>query len=483
VRSARESRHDSTRTPRTTEFISPDVSTWTSEHVVSWIHSLPHLSGNPGAEIAEILEHQGITGPVLLGLNDEEMRNLGIDRYGHRRALLLALKSLNGYAGQKSGAGSPRSTTASNSAPVTPPQPRSSFHEQQSPQYSAHSSCNPPSNHFSETESPEMGNSGPSYSEAAEQQLMMDQERYYQEQAYYQQVEQQHQQQQVEYVNVIHEQQPHMVAVEVEPHMVLAPEATLEHSVPYTSGLQYAQMVTPRHMTRTVNMVPQEQYCTTRMMVNPETMTPRSVMIQNHENNKQAMFTPRTMVVQNDGMFTPRSSMVETPRSVMVSGQQPLLRSVSRAGTCSTMVTPQMSPRTMSRSGSLSAMQQLTPRAVVRPLQAAQVHGASTKDYMLDCTMPTLSTSSSMRRIPNVHAVQCEDQLMNTVASVQAVPMDGGVPCLRREHSATSIGYARTTTETPRGFQPAPQSARGLLQDPPHRVLQYSARPVVRYPR
>jgi len=498
---------DSLRITKPTEFISPDVSTWTSEHVVQWIHSLPHLSGNPGSDIAEILEHQGVTGPVLLGLTDEDMEKMGIDRYGHRAALLLALKNLNGYTGNKGGANSPRSTMAStsdqarqrSSTLMSANQRRSTTVSVPDQNAGTQQYLQAPTSNYNDASCTptEMGseqgyvNDGLCLTEQSQdrqdewqdrqdesrqdhQSVLMDPltGQFYQENVQQQQHEYVYTEQpQMEYVI----EQPQMVAVQLEPQMVMAPEIPLGNSssMPYPHCMQYTPMRTSRPMPR---LVPQDpQLYAPHRMVNPELMTPRSMMVPQDRAGGGSHST----------MYSHRPMMVETPRSMMVSPQQ-----VSRGllqprpgPVAPQLLSPQMTPRTMTRVGSLSTM---TPRAMYRQLQAAApMFSTPRNDHLLDCTMPTLHTSPSLQRMPSVHAQQREDMGRGPVdgASTPAPAFS-----LRRDQSLASIGYARQAQQqaqaapSPRhGFQPAPQSARAILQGP--QMYNYNPQPMMRYPQ
>eukprot|EP00397_Hematodinium_sp_SG-2012_P024851 GEMP01025914.1.p1 GENE.GEMP01025914.1~~GEMP01025914.1.p1 ORF type:complete len:435 (+),score=112.38 GEMP01025914.1:528-1832(+) len=82
------------------QVLNPDVASWSVSHVVAWVQTIDHLEGNPAMEIGTILQEQGVTGPVLLNLTDEHALELGISRFGVRKALLLAIQSLRDNNGK-----------------------------------------------------------------------------------------------------------------------------------------------------------------------------------------------------------------------------------------------------------------------------------------------------------------------------------------------------------------------------------------------
>eukprot|EP00397_Hematodinium_sp_SG-2012_P025072 GEMP01026165.1.p1 GENE.GEMP01026165.1~~GEMP01026165.1.p1 ORF type:complete len:540 (+),score=120.89 GEMP01026165.1:140-1759(+) len=67
-----------------------DPREWTTDHVMDWMVNDLHLP----EETASVARREEITGPVLLSITEDDLRNIGVGPFGRRRTLKLAIVAL-----------------------------------------------------------------------------------------------------------------------------------------------------------------------------------------------------------------------------------------------------------------------------------------------------------------------------------------------------------------------------------------------------
>lgn len=76
-------------------FLARPVQQWDESDVAQW---LARLSAVP-PDIVDVVHRHAISGPVLLSLSDQDLAELGIEKFGHRRLLALAAQELRAAVG------------------------------------------------------------------------------------------------------------------------------------------------------------------------------------------------------------------------------------------------------------------------------------------------------------------------------------------------------------------------------------------------
>jgi len=85
------------------EWTEKPVEQWTEADVASWVASLSAVEG-----MDEVVRCHGITGSVLLSMSEEDLAELNIKKFGHRRLLVLAAEELRAALERTSRASEPR---------------------------------------------------------------------------------------------------------------------------------------------------------------------------------------------------------------------------------------------------------------------------------------------------------------------------------------------------------------------------------------